>query len=73
MAVDDFVNSRQNVFPSLCNLGSVDLDPVELVEDVEMLKKLIEEFHLKTGSLVAKKILAEWSTALKRFVKVRPK
>ncbi|KRZ19459.1 Glutamate synthase [NADH], amyloplastic, partial [Trichinella zimbabwensis] len=68
-----FVYDKSHSFLSKCNIGSVDLDPVQSEEDAKMLKTLIVEFHEKTGSRVAEKIITKWSKSVKRFVKVFPK
>jgi glutamate synthase (NADPH) large chain len=40
--------------------------------DEALLKKLIEDHHRWTGSLRAREILDNWSTAMQKFVKVFP-
>ncbi len=42
------------------------------VADEAALKKLIEDHHRWTGSLRAREILDNWSTAMTKFVKVFP-
>jgi glutamate synthase domain-containing protein 2/glutamate synthase domain-containing protein 1/glutamate synthase domain-containing protein 3 len=57
---------------TLCNKASVDLDPVESVEDLNTLKDLLER-HLKlTGSPKAARVLANFGEYLPQFVKVFP-
>jgi glutamate synthase domain-containing protein 3 len=51
----------------------VDLVSVDEEEDIELLKKLIQEHHQFTDSSVAKKILDEWEETLPQFVKVFPR
>ncbi|KAL1240948.1 amyloplastic,Glutamate synthase [NADH] [Trichinella spiralis] len=68
-----FVYDKSHSFLNKCNVGSVDLDPVQTEEDAKTLKALIVEFHEKTGSRVAEKIITKWSKSVKRFVKVFPK
>jgi len=59
-------------FAAKCNMGMVDLDPVEDDADVSELRELIE-LHLEyTGSSVAARILEEWPDVLSQFVKVMP-
>jgi hypothetical protein len=55
-----------------CNLGTVELDPVEEDEDVAELYHLIHGHHLATGSSVAESILDRWPEVTSEFVKVFP-
>ncbi|HSO97495.1 MAG TPA: glutamate synthase-related protein, partial [Solirubrobacteraceae bacterium] len=59
-------------FVGRCNPELVDLEPVRN-EDVEELKSLIAEHAQRTGSLVARNVLASWERAQERFVKVMPR
>jgi glutamate synthase domain-containing protein 3 len=53
-------------------LELVELEKVESPEDVAELKGLVERHHQFTESTVAAKLLADWQTSLKQFVKVMP-
>ena len=56
-----------------CNLDSVDLFPVEPEsEDEVRLVSLLEEHARRTGSPLAKALLADWANARPRFAKVEP-
>jgi len=56
-----------------CNLDSVDLFPVEPGSDDEArLVSLLEEHAKRTGSPLAKALLADWANARPRFAKVEP-
>jgi glutamate synthase domain-containing protein 3 len=68
-----FVMDQNKNFDIQCNMGLVDLVPVEEQEDIEKLKSLIKEHYQFTDSTVAKKILDEWDISLSKFVKVFPK
>jgi len=59
-------------FESKCNLGTVDLDPVEDDEDIAELREMIELHKQYTGSSVAERILDAWPDVLAHFVKVMP-
>ena len=59
-------------FADRCNAELVDLDVVA-DEDAEELKGLIAEHAQRTGSLVARNVLASWERARERFVKVMPR
>jgi glutamate synthase (ferredoxin) len=60
-------------FAKRCNMGMVDLFPVERPEDIAELKRLIENHTQYTGSSVAKKVLDQWNKTLPQFIKVYPK
>ena len=67
-----YVYDKNRGFESRCNLELVDLEP--LVEaDEEEVKTLISEHAQRTGSLVARNVLASWERARDRFVKVMPR
>ncbi|MFZ0378280.1 MAG: glutamate synthase-related protein, partial [Solirubrobacteraceae bacterium] len=60
-------------FEGRCNLELVDLDELVL-EDEEEVRALISEHAARTGSLVARNVLASWERgARERFVKVMPR
>jgi glutamate synthase domain-containing protein 2/glutamate synthase domain-containing protein 1/glutamate synthase domain-containing protein 3 len=68
-----YVYDVDNRFETRCNTELVDLDPVS-DEDGEELRALIGEHAMRTGSLVARNLLARWDRgARERFVKVMPK
>ncbi|WP_116042453.1 glutamate synthase large subunit [Amycolatopsis palatopharyngis] len=58
--------------PNRVNPEMVDLDPLD-DEDGEILRDAVERHYAETGSAVARKLLAEWDTAIDRFSKVMPK
>jgi glutamate synthase (ferredoxin) len=60
-------------FPRRCNREMVDLEPVELAEDVELLRRLIARHIEYTGSRLAARVLDTWEDSLKRFVKIMPR
>jgi glutamate synthase (ferredoxin) len=55
----------------LCNTQSIEFEQV-LNEDAQDLKALIENHVRHTNSNQGKKLLANWETSLKNFVKVMP-
>ncbi len=59
-------------FAKKCNTGTVDLEAVEEDEDIVELREMIELHHEYTGSTVAARILDEWPSSLRQFVKVMP-
>ena len=66
-----FVYDVANNFEVLCNKEMVELEAPDK-EDEVLLKKLIQAHFDKTGSAVAKFILADFENQLKQFVKVFP-
>lgn len=67
-----FVLDWQKTFPNLCNQGTVELLPLELPEDLVLVKDLLQEFFDKTGSEVAHMLLKDWPKSASLFVKVFP-
>jgi glutamate synthase domain-containing protein 3 len=61
----DFAERRSNA-------GSVDLEPVQDVRDIDLIQGLIARHLELTGSNRAKWILANWQEMLGRFIKVFP-
>jgi glutamate synthase (NADPH/NADH) large chain len=59
-------------FPKKCNPEMVDLDPVS-EDDVAVLKRMIHEHYLYTGSSVAKFVHEDFDNQVQHFVKVFPK
>jgi glutamate synthase domain-containing protein 3 len=59
-------------FEGRCNLELVDLDELTADDDAEV-RELISEHAARTGSLVARNVLASWDRARERFVKVMPR
>jgi glutamate synthase (NADPH/NADH) large chain len=66
-----YVYNPDGKFEAHCNMGMVDLDPLD-AEDQSVLKGLIEEHMAYTGSTVASGILSEWESQVKMFTKVIP-
>jgi glutamate synthase domain-containing protein 3 len=68
-----YVYDVDNRFAGRCNTELVELEPVLDADDDE-LRGLIAEHAQRTGSLVARNILAQWERgARERFVKVMPR
>jgi glutamate synthase domain-containing protein 2/glutamate synthase domain-containing protein 1/glutamate synthase domain-containing protein 3 len=67
-----YVYDRDRGFKARCNLELVDLE--EMGEDDEAeVRALISEHAQRTGSLVARNVLASWERERARFVKVMPR
>lgn len=67
-----YVYDPQQKFHQYCNMELVDFDPLEF-EDVDTLRRLIENHFKYTKSNVAEEILANWRNTLEHFVKVMPR
>ncbi len=67
-----FVLDEDARFGERCNLGMVELEAVEGDADTQLLRSLIEHHAAYTGSTVAERLLADWESAVTRFVKVMP-
>lgn len=66
-----YVYDVQNNFDVLCNKEMVELEATDK-EDQVLLKKLIQQHFDKTGSSVAKFILADFENQMKHIIKVFP-
>jgi len=58
--------------PRTVNLQMADLDPLD-GQDADFLRDVVERHLAETGSAVAARLLADWTSALGRFGKVMPK
>ncbi|MEN6503183.1 MAG: glutamate synthase large subunit [Planctomycetaceae bacterium] len=67
-----YVLDEHQLFDTLCNLDTVDLETVYLDEDVQLLKSLIERHQALTASRRAADLLANWEQVIGSFVKVMP-
>jgi hypothetical protein len=60
-------------FSRRCNHELVELEPVDTLEDRELVRSLIERHVMYTGSDHAARILRDWSRSVALFVKVMPR
>jgi glutamate synthase (NADPH/NADH) large chain len=67
-----YVYDPDGVFPGRVNREMVDLEGVDVEEDQEFLRLLVERHLEATDSAVARELLADWTTALGHFVRVMP-
>ncbi|XP_017137128.1 glutamate synthase [NADH], amyloplastic isoform X2 [Drosophila miranda] len=67
-----YVYDIDGSFKPKVNPESVELLPLEIAEDVQIVKKLLADFIEKTGSKVAKELLDNWAASQAKFVKVFP-
>jgi glutamate synthase domain-containing protein 2/glutamate synthase domain-containing protein 3 len=66
-----FVLDEDGSFEERCNRELVALESLE-VDDLRLLRELLEEHERRTESPVAGRVLDDWQTAHLRFVKVMP-
>ena len=67
-----WVYNPNNTFSENCNTEMVDLDPLTVKDEEQIIALLHKHVHL-TDSKVAKKLLANWGKEAPHFVKVYPK
>lgn len=53
-----------------CNMEMVELLPLEKKEDLAYVAQLLKEFNEKTGSKIARDLLAQWPKPASQFIKV---
>ncbi len=68
-----YVWDYDGTFHTRCNMGLVDVLPVEEELDILEIGNLLEKHIRHTGSTVAEAILNEWDRYLPQFVKVYPR
>ncbi|HEX4124061.1 MAG TPA: glutamate synthase large subunit [Tepidisphaeraceae bacterium] len=67
-----YVYDDTGEFPRLCNQDQVSLETPDKPEDIETIRRLLENHARFTNSDVARAILADWDKELRYFVKVMP-
>ncbi len=68
-----YVLDMDGDFTRRCNLGMVELGPLDQAEDIELVRSLIRRHVDFTGSTYATGILASWIDVQPRFVRVMPR
>ena len=68
-----YVLDAKGTFPLRCNPDLVDLEKLESLEDLELVKDLVERHLHYTDSRLASRLLRDWSSTIPRFVKVMPR
>jgi glutamate synthase domain-containing protein 2/glutamate synthase domain-containing protein 1/glutamate synthase domain-containing protein 3 len=66
------LDERGDFAEKRCNQAAVDLEPVELAADEQLLRSVIERHFENTGSPRAEWILENWAGMLPKFIKVFP-
>ena len=67
-----WVYDPEGTFAENCNTEMVDLDPLSIQDEEQILALLRKHIHL-TGSKVAQDLFKDWKDASGKFVKVYPK
>ena len=67
-----YVYDPNNTFKSKCNQEGLNFDPLKDDAHVKELRTLIENHYNTTLSPLAQRILEQWETAVKDFIRVLP-
>jgi glutamate synthase domain-containing protein 3 len=67
-----YVYDDNSMFPKLCNMEMVELEPADKPDDLETIKRMLENHYKFTGSTKAKAILDDFEKEVRWFVKVMP-
>ncbi len=67
-----YVWNEQGDFDFFCNMEHVELTLVDAKEDEQELLRLIRNHAMHTSSPLAQRILANWETSKRQFIKVMP-
>ncbi len=68
-----YVLDVAGTFRKRCNREMVELEPLDQLEDIQLVRDLIQRHITYTGSDHASRILDGWSTMASLFVKVMPR
>jgi glutamate synthase (NADPH/NADH) large chain len=67
-----YVFDQDGSFPSRCNVGMVELGPIDAADELKQLHALIVRHFQYTQSAVARRIIDQWETCAAKFVRVLP-
>ena len=67
-----FVSDEDGQFGARCNKGMVEIEDLAEAEDLELVKKLLDEHVARTSSVRATAVLASWPMSARRMKKVIP-
>jgi glutamate synthase (NADPH) large chain len=68
-----YVFDADGDFRRRCNLGMVELGPLDQAEDITLVRELIRRHVAYTGSPYAVRFLDDWMAVQPRFIRVMPK
>jgi glutamate synthase (ferredoxin) len=66
-----YVLDENGEFEKLCNLGMVEIEELDAA-DAAFVAGMIEEHRVRTGSVKAKELLANWEQTVQLLIKVVP-
>ncbi|MBS0265795.1 MAG: glutamate synthase large subunit [Planctomycetes bacterium] len=67
-----FILDEKGEFPALCNKGMVELVPLNVEEDIDLVQSLLRKHIEATGSERAQYVIENWHQLQSKFVKVFP-
>jgi glutamate synthase (ferredoxin) len=67
-----YVLDEDGSFAGKCNMGMVELHPLDQQSEVAQIHALLVRHHQYTGSTVARRVLDDWDNYIGKFVKVMP-
>lgn len=67
-----YVLDEDGSFAGKCNMGMVELHPLDQHNEMAQIHALLVRHHQYTGSTVARRLLDDWDDYVGRFVKVMP-
>ncbi len=68
-----YVLDEAGGFSKKCNMESVELESLEDIEEINMVKEMIQKHVNYTGSETGKRVLSQWNKMVSKFVRVIPK
>jgi glutamate synthase (ferredoxin) len=68
-----YVRDPTGTFARRCNTQMVELDPLDSLEDIELVRRMIQQHVEHTGSDLGSRVLVEWEQMAPQFVKVFPR
>jgi glutamate synthase domain-containing protein 3 len=68
-----YVLDEQGAFSRLCNMSMVDAERLDDGEDIDLVQRLIRRHVEYTGSTLGARVLAQWNSSVRQFVKVMPR
>jgi glutamate synthase (ferredoxin) len=67
-----YVLDEDGSFAGKCNMGMVELHPLEQNSEIAQIHALLVRHHQYTGSSVARRLLDDWDNYVRKLVKVMP-
>jgi glutamate synthase domain-containing protein 3 len=67
-----YVLDEDGSFSGKCNMGMVELHPLDQQGEIAQIHALLAQHHQYTGSTVARRLLNNWEDSIGKFIKVMP-